>query len=103
MDNERLTWEQIKEKYPNQTVWLEEVETNEDKTYIKSAVVKDADLKDKYDCYVIHNLNGGIYLMNTALDGKIIEDTPDFPEVPTQFGFGYIGWKENGEEVRIEF
>ena len=29
MNNERLTWEQIQEKYPNQKVWLADIETEE--------------------------------------------------------------------------
>ena len=40
---EKLTWEEIKEKYPSQWVGLVDVEYKEDNANIKSAVVKYTD------------------------------------------------------------
>lgn len=40
MDKDRLTWEQIQQRYPNQFVGLVDVEYGAHKVEIKSAVVK---------------------------------------------------------------
>lgn len=64
---ERMTWEQIKEKYPNQWVGLVEVEyVDNDGISVESAVVKYTD-KSKSD------------LTRLVLEGKIISryTTPD--------------------------
>lgn len=50
MNNERLTWKQIQEKYPDQWVGLVDVEYEPDNpASIKSAVVEYSDMK-KSDC-----------------------------------------------------
>ena len=83
MNNERLTWEQIKEKYPHQMVGLVDVELNEPpKTLIKSAVVKCTSLDTTEEEISRLASTEEIFFTYTTLEEG------DFMEVPTQLSFG---------------
>ena len=79
MNNERLTWEQIKEKYPNQMVGLVDVELNKPpETLIKSAVVKCTSLDTTEEISRLASIEEIFFTYTTLEEG-------DFMEVPTQF------------------
>ena len=83
MNNERLTWEQIKEKYPQQNVGLVDVETGENSLSVKSAVVKYTSEETSYEELCMRAMAGEIVMIYTTMD----ED--DLLQVPTQLSFGY--------------
>lgn len=72
MDNERLTWEQIKKKYPHQSVGLVDIKHGPTEASIVSAVVKYTSQDTPYDDMVMMALRKEIVLLYTTLD----EDLP---------------------------
>lgn len=79
MGDERLTWEEIKHKYPHMNVGLVDIETGINSVSVKSAVVKYTSLETAYEELLHKALEGEITLLYTTLD----EDDLFF--APTQF------------------
>lgn len=73
---ERLIWEQIKEKYPHQYVGMVDIETDVNNASIKSAVVKYTDADTSYDDLVGMHLRGEIKLRYTTLDEDCVLLSP---------------------------
>lgn len=82
MNNERLTWEEIKLKYPHMNVGLVDIERGGNSVTVKSAVVKYTSLETSYEELVSRALSGEITMLYTTLD----EDDIFF--APTQFDIG---------------
>lgn len=68
MENKRLTWEEIKEKYPHQNVGLVDIENGRNSVSVKSAVVAYTDKTNSYEELVDMAVNGKIVLMYTTMD-----------------------------------
>ena len=82
MNNERLTWEQIIEKYPHQMVGLVDVELNKPpEALIKSAVVKCTSLDTTEEEISRLASTEEIFFTYTTLEDG------EFMGVPTQFDF----------------
>ena len=78
MEQERLTWEQIQKKYPNQWVGLIEVKfVKDDGISVESAIVKYTDLKKAE-------------LTHKALNGEIVSRYTT-PDNLLQLGMGEAG------------
>lgn len=67
---ERLTWQEIKEKYPNQNVGL--IECYPNKYKIESAIVKYSDENSSYDEMLILAYKGEITMRFTSLDKCVV-------------------------------
>ncbi|MEE0862860.1 MAG: hypothetical protein U0L79_07750 [Lachnospiraceae bacterium] len=74
MDNERLTWEQIKQKYPHQCVGLVDVESGINSISVKSAIVKYTEKDTPYEKLLELAMAGEIHLLYTTLDEDEIID-----------------------------
>ena len=72
MENERLTWEQIKERYPYQIVGLVDVETEKSEV-IKSAIVKFTSKNMSYEEFRNHITGPAIKIIYTAKDVEEID------------------------------
>ena len=72
MNGERLTWEEIVQKYPHQNVGLVEIEYGCNEATVASAVVKCTDKDTDPDEMVLMALRGEIFLEYTTED----EDFP---------------------------
>lgn len=82
-DNERLTWEQIVEKYPHQLAGLVDMELNKPpEPLIKSAVVKCTSLDTTEEEISRLASTEEIFFTYTSLEAG------DFMEIPTQLWFG---------------
>ena len=68
MSNERLTWQQIKEKYPHQKVGLVSVEKYPNSNIIKSAIVKYTDREVSRETLCLMAYKGEIIARYTSLD-----------------------------------
>lgn len=68
MENERLTWDEIKEKYPHQNVGLVNIEPFENSVGVKSAIVICTDKTNTYEELVNMAIDGKIELMYTTMD-----------------------------------
>lgn len=67
MEKERLTWEQIQERYPDKWVGLVDVKyVNDDGVSVESAIVKYTD-KSK-DELIMMAIKGGVYAIYTTPD-----------------------------------
>lgn len=84
INDERLTWEQIQEKYPNQNVWLSDIETEENSTCVKSAVIKYTSENTSSEELGIRSVLGEVMEVHTSKDKKDVHYTPQIL-VPTQF------------------
>lgn len=84
MNNERLTWEQIQEKYPNQNVWLSDIETEENSTCVKSAIIKYTSENTSDDELSLLSVLGMIMEVHTSKDKKDVHYVREIL-VPTQF------------------
>ena len=73
MNNERLTWEQIKEKYPYQIVGLVDVEEGRNSEIIESAVVKFSNKDMLYEEFMNHITVPEIKIIYTAKEPEEID------------------------------
>ncbi len=69
----RLTWEEIKKKYPHQYVGLTEVEYGRNKASVISAIVKYTDKNIAYNDMLLMYIRGEILLRYTTLDEDELE------------------------------
>ena len=101
MGNERLTWKQIKEKYPDQDVGLYDIETEENSKCVKSAIVKYTSNDTSYEDLCLRSILGEIMMVHTSMDKKDLIYVPNIV-MPTQFGFGcnYMGEDTENERTR---
>ena len=76
MNNERLTWEQIKEKYPNQNVGLVDIETEENSRLVKTTIVKYTSNNTSDEDLQLRAILGEICLVHTKLDKKPVKPEP---------------------------
>lgn len=72
-DNERLTWEQIKEKYPYQFVGLTDVEQENDYDDIISAVVKYTGKDTSFAELLKFQENKEIFIVHTGKDVEEVD------------------------------
>lgn len=70
---ERLTWQEIKRRYPHQYVGLVDVEYDTDGVSTKTAVVAYTSENTSYDELVLMYINGDIRLRYTALEEEMLE------------------------------
>lgn len=81
MNGERLTWEEIVQKYPHQNVGLVEIEYGCNEATVASAVVKCTDKDTDPDDMVLMALRGEIFLEYTTEDEdfpiEFLQDVPD--------------------------
>ena len=70
--SKRLTWEEIKRKYPHQNVGLVDVEMAPNKVVVKSAVVKYTDKNTDYNEMAYLALQGKLTLRYTTLDEELV-------------------------------
>lgn len=68
MGKERLSWTEIKQKYPHQNVGLVEIEPYKNSAGVKSAIVAYTDKTNTYEELVDMAVNGKIFLMYTTMD-----------------------------------
>lgn len=68
MNGERLTWEQIKQKYPHQSVGLIDVESSVNSLSIKSAIVKCTEKDTPCEKLLELAMDKKIRLIYTTLD-----------------------------------
>lgn len=68
MEKERLTWRQIKERYPHRYVGLVDIEEDGNPISVKNAVVKFTDEDTSYDELVRMAACGKIMLRYTTAD-----------------------------------
>jgi hypothetical protein len=68
MSSERLTWEQIKQKYPHQSVGLVDVETGINSISVRSGIVKYTEKDTSYEKLLELAMDGKIHLLYTTLD-----------------------------------
>ena len=85
MNNERLTWSQIKEKYPHKYVGLSQVEYKEDGVNIKSAIVLFTSDEKTYDEMMELHFEGKIVTIYTTPEedmplGSLAEPTEELFE-----------------------
>lgn len=66
--SERLTWNEIKKRYPHRNVGLVDVEHDVNEVSVKSAIVKYTDNDTAYENLVDMAMNGSITLLYTTLD-----------------------------------
>lgn len=71
--NKRLTWKEIKEKYPHQYVGLTDIEYGINKATVNSAIVSFTDKDTSYEELSLKYLNGEILLRYTTLDEDELE------------------------------
>lgn len=71
--SERLTWEEIKEKYPHQNVGLTDVVMEENSNIIQSAIVKYTDSDTDYNTMAQLAISGEIIVRYTTFDEDEIE------------------------------
>ena len=69
---ERLTWQEIKRKYPHQYVGLVDVETGINEVTVKSAVVACTSNDTSYDEMTIMAFHGKITMMYTTDDEELL-------------------------------
>ncbi|MBE5924771.1 MAG: hypothetical protein E7271_09985 [Lachnospiraceae bacterium] len=72
MNNKKMTWDEIKERYPHRNVGLVNVKKKNNSEVIESAVVKYTDEETDYNTLAIMAMNNEIILRYTTLD----EDLP---------------------------
>ena len=96
MNNERLTWEQIVEKYPNQEVGLDAIETEGNSDIVKSAIVKYTSKDTSYEDLCIRSILGEIMMVHTSTDKKDLRYSPTMV-MPTQFDIGYTSDGDNSD------
>lgn len=75
--SERLTWEEIKEKYPHQNVGLTDVVMEENSNIIQSAIVKYTDSDTDYNTMAQLAISGEIIVRYTTFDEDEIEIQKD--------------------------
>jgi len=68
MDNIRLSWQEIKEKYPHQYVGLVDIEHEKNNSDVKSAIILYTDKDKSYDELTKLAFEGKIMLMYTTSD-----------------------------------
>lgn len=68
MENERLSWRQIQERYPHRNVGLVDIESGRNCDDVKSAVVACTDETTPYGELVDMAFRGKIVLMYTTMD-----------------------------------
>lgn len=66
--SERLTWKEIKEKYPHQNVGLTDVIMEENSNIIQSAIVKYTDSDTDYNTMAQLAISGEIIVRYTTFD-----------------------------------
>ena len=71
--SERLTWKEIKEKYPHQNVGLTDVIMEENSNIIQSAIVKYIDSDTDYNTMAQLAITGEIIIRYTTFDEDEIE------------------------------
>ena len=67
MEQERLSWQQIKKRYPHRYVGLSEIESGENGVDVKSAVVACTDETNSYSELVKMAFHGKIFLLYTVV------------------------------------
>lgn len=68
MKSQRLTWNEIKRKYPNQTVGLIEIQTGINSLDIVSAVVLYTEHEDGLERIATASINGDVFMIATNID-----------------------------------
>ncbi len=71
--SDRLTWDEIKQKYPHQYVGLTEVEYGKNMASVRSAIVKYTDKNTEYKDMLLMYIRGNILLRYTTLDEDELE------------------------------
>lgn len=73
MADKRLTWLEIKERYPHQYVGLTDIEYGDNKASVKSAIVAYEDSTSSYGTILELYLKGEVLMRYTTLDEDAAE------------------------------
>ena len=71
MTQQRLTWQKIKEKYPNQTVGLIDIQTGINSMDIISAAVLYTEKRDGLVKIATASIKGEVFMISTNIDSDL--------------------------------